>query len=129
MLLRSNMWGCVVVGTLWITRECLYLCFSKCQHFVPYKLFKTYRFKQVYGASCKPNHHKMHVQVRDWEINVKILCMMWMWSQGASTTIHIFLSIKEFAPVVQNFMEKVFLKRKFKACHVTSVNFRFTFPR
>lgn len=55
--------------------------------------------------------------------------MMWMWSQGASTTIHIFLSIKEFAPVVQNFMEKVFLKRKFKACHVTSVNYRFTFPR
>lgn len=116
-LLRSNMWGCVVVGTLWITGECLYLCLSKCQHFVPYKQFKIYRFKQVYGALCKPNHHKMY---RYWEIQVKILCIMWMRSQGASssttiiqqkkssTTIHIFLSIKEFTPVVQNFMEKVY---------------------
>ena len=104
-------------GTLWITGECLYLCLSKCQHFVPYKQFKIYRFKQVYGALCKPNHHKMY---RYWEIQVKILCIMWMRSQGASssttiiqqkkssTTIHIFLSIKEFTPVVQNFMEKVY---------------------
>ena len=76
-------------GTLWITGECLYLCLSKCQHFVPYKQFKIYRFKQVYGALCKPNHHKMY---RYWEMHVKILGIIWMWIQGASTTIHIFFN-------------------------------------
>ena len=81
-------------GTLWITGECLYLCLSKCQHFVPYKQFKIYRFKQVYGALCKPNHHKMY---RYWEIHVKILCIMWMRSQGASSSTTIIQPKKKVA--------------------------------
>ena len=117
----------------------MYLCLSKCQHFVPYKQFKIYRFKQVYGALCKPNHHKMY---RYWEIHVKILCIMWMRSQGASssTTIiqqkkskhndpYILINQRIYTGGSKFYGKSIFLKRKFKACQVTSVNFYFTFPR
>ena len=126
-------------GTLWIAGECLYLCLSKCQHYVPYKQFKIYRFKQVYGALCKPNHHKMY---RYWEMHVKILRIIWMWIQGASTTIHIFFNSyqsknlhrwfkilwKKYIPKtqIQGVSSHRCLYQKKK---VTSVNFYFTFPR
>lgn len=69
-LLRSNMWGCVAV-VLFESLEnvCTYV-YQNANTLYLINKFKIYRFKQVHGALCKPNHHKMY---RYWEMHVKIL--------------------------------------------------------